>query len=227
MAYDIFFLSYQETTADSNWSLLQSIAPNARRIDGIKGLRAAHTECAARSLTSHFFVVDADNLITDPQVFNYKIPEYDESYVHLWYAANPVNGLAYGWGGLKLFPKNVFDTASTESVDMTTSFELKIIPEVVSITAFNSTPYDTWRSAFREAAKLSCGVIRNQNTDESQQRLDVWKTADPKAVNAKWAIRGAYDGEAFGMPPTMMACLNDWEWLKREFANRYPNVTNV
>jgi len=68
-------------------------------------LHAAHQECAKRSFTSHFFVVDADNIITDPNVFAYKIPWYDTQYVHLWYALNPVNDLEYGWGGLKLFPK--------------------------------------------------------------------------------------------------------------------------
>lgn len=226
MAYDIFFLSYNEPNADENWARLQSQAPNAKRIHGIKGLRAAHQECAKRSLTSHFFVVDADNQITDVSVFDYKIPTYDSSYVHLWFAANPVNGLAYGWGGLKLFPKTVFDSSpDVTSVDMTTSFDLKIIPSIVSTTAFNTSPYDTWRSAFREASKLAGGIIRNQNNEENAERLAVWKTADVDAQYAKWAIRGAYDGEAFAKQSDDLHGINDWTWLSDEFVRRYGLVS--
>lgn len=227
MAYDIFFLSYNETNADSNWSHLQSISPTARRVDGIMGLHAAHQECAKRSFTSHFFVVDADNIITDPSVFDYKIPVYDTAYVHLWFAANPVNGLAYGWGGLKLFPKAVFDTINTHSIDMTTSFALKIIPEVASTTAFNSTPYDTWRSAFREAAKLTRGIMVDPSCDENCARLDAWKTADPQSLNAKWAIRGAYDGEAYARMTHELPSINNWAWLKQEFHSRYVDVVKI
>lgn len=227
MAYDIFFLSYNETNADSNWSQLKAIAPTARRIDGIVGLHAAHQECSRRSFTSHFFVVDADNVITDPQVFEYNISIYDTSYVHLWYATNPVNGLEYGWGGLKLFPKAAFNTMDHQSLDMTTSFDLKIIPTVASITAFNSTPYDTWRSAFREAVKLTLGIIGDDNCQENKERLEAWKTADPYAINAKWAIRGAYDGEAFAKESSNVRAINNWAWLKDEFHLRYPNVAKV
>jgi hypothetical protein len=225
MAYDVFFLSYNEPNADDNWAHLQTLSPTARRLDGIKGLRAAHQECAKQSRTSHFFVVDADSQITDPNVLSYKISPYELSYVHLWYAHNPVNGLEYGWGGLKLFPRNVFSAeANTQSIDMTTSFDLKIMPQVVSRTMFNTTPYDTWRSAFRESVKLSSGIIRNKNIQENQERLESWKTAYVTAPNAKWAIRGAYDGEAFGQN-TDLTLINDWSWLQGEFTRRYPDVS--
>jgi hypothetical protein len=227
MAYDIFFLSYNETNADTNWSHLQHISPTARRVDGIVGLHAAHQECAKRSFTSHFFVVDADNIITDPNVFAYKIPSYDTQYVHLWYALNPVNDLEYGWGGLKLFPKSVFSTMNTQSLDMTTSFDLKIIPTVASTTAFNSTPYDTWRSAFREAVKLTTGIINQPNYPDNQIRLDAWKTASPSAMNAKWSIRGAYDGEAYAHATNDLPAINNWSWLKHEFNLRYGDVTTI
>jgi hypothetical protein len=51
MAYDIFFLSYQENNADQNWERLKAIAPTAKRVSGIEGIRLAHTECAKRSFT--------------------------------------------------------------------------------------------------------------------------------------------------------------------------------
>lgn len=225
MAYDIFFLSYNEPNADANWAHLQNIAPHARRINGIKGLYEAHAKCASLARTKHFFVVDADSRITDPTAFDYKVSEYDSEYVHLWYSDNEVNDLQYGWGGLKLFPKTAFDIIpESKSVDMTTSFSLKIIPQVVSRTFFNATPYDAWRSAFREAAKLSSGVIRTD--DENAIRLAGWKTANVTAQNAKWAIRGAYDGEAFALNVPDIQGVNDWSWLKTEFTRRYPDAPN-
>ena len=225
MAYDIFFLSYQESNADLNWERLKAIAPTAKRIDGIKGLRLAHAECAKRALTSHFFVVDADNMVTDAAVFQYRVPAYDADYVHLWYAENPVNGLKYGWGGLKLFPKKLFRGEQAQSIDMTTSFDLKIIPTVVSVTWFNASPYDAWRSAFREAAKLSSGLIRNSDSTENVERLAGWKTCFPFAKHGEWSVKGAQDGEAFAAANTDLQTINDWSWLADEFKTRYGDVS--
>lgn len=221
MAYDIFFLSYKENNADQNWERLKAIAPTAKRIDGIQGLRLAHAECAKRSFTSHFFVVDADNVVIDANVFNYRIPAYDSNYVHLWFAENPVNGLKYGWGGLKLFPKKLFKVDQDQSIDMTTSFDLKIIPTVASVTWFNSSPYDTWRSAFREAAKLSSGLIRNSDLTENTERLHGWKTRHAFANYGEWSVKGALDGEAFAQANTDLHQINDWQWLQDEFEKRY------
>ena len=225
MAYDIFFLSYQEQNADKNWERLKEIAPTAKRINGIKGLRLAHEECAKRSLTSHFFVVDADNVVTDASVFAYRVPSYDAKYVHLWYAENPVNGLEYGWGGLKLFPKKVFRGEQAQGVDMTTSFDLKIIPTTVSVTWYNASPYDAWRSAFREAAKLSSGLIGNSNLSENAERLAQWKTQNGFAEYGEWSVKGAHDGEAFAQANADIQSINDWSWLAKEFKTRYGDVT--
>lgn len=220
MAYDIFFLSYQESNAEENWKLLRELAPTAKRVDNIVGLQAAHTTCAKRSLTSHFFVVDADNQITDPRVFEYRIPSYDAQYAHLWYAANPVNGLKYGWGGIKLFPKKAFKDEFVMGLDLTTSLELKIIPQVASTTCFNSSPYDTWRSAFREACKLTIG-LHNGNEQENIERLAGWKTSLPCAQYGEWSIRGAIDGEMFARQNADIHTINDWNWLQAEFTTRY------
>ena len=135
--YDVFFLNYQEPMADTHWRALSRLLPSARRVSGVAGIHAAHRRCAELSTTRMFYVVDADNEVIDFD-FRFKPPPYDQGYVHLWFARNPVNELVYGWGGIKLFPKSLVLGLEGTPLDMTTSFPLKIVPEVASITHFNT-----------------------------------------------------------------------------------------
>ena len=221
MAYDVFFLSYGEPNAEENFESLKAIRPTAKRVIGVDGLLAAHKECAKRCFTSHFFVVDADSVITEPQVFEYTVPTYDAQYVHLWFAKNAVNDLTYGWGGLKLFPKKLMRDATSSGIDMTTTFELKIIPEVVSTSHFNSSEYEAWRSAFRECAKLTKGAFKNQNDAETMERLHVWKTAGAYRIFGNWCVQGANDGAQYAEEHDDISLVNNWQWLREEFNRRY------
>ena len=221
MAYDIFFLSYNEPNAVTHWNALKRIAPTAKRIDNVSGIYSAHQACAKKCMTSHFFVVDADNDITHPDVFKFQIPEWDKKYVHLWYAQNAVNDLEYGWGGLKLFPKKLILANNPVGVDMTTSFELKIIPEVVSISRFNSSAYEAWRSGFREVAKLTVGVFQNQNIDENNERISIWTTTGMDRQYGDWCIQGAKDGRAYAESLADVSLVNDWGWLEAYYTEKY------
>jgi hypothetical protein len=210
MAYDLFFLSYNEPHAEENWLRFKARFQHAKRVDGVDGIFNAHRECAKRSLTTHFFVVDADNEILDFD-FKFTVSPYEKDYVHLWYARNPVNGLEYGWGGLKLFPKKLVLQTEKVGVDMTTSFPLKIIPEVVSITNFNTSAFDTWRSAFREGVKLS-----NDSSEEAVQRLNGWHSTSHSAYSA-YALHGVVSAREFLREGGDPALINDWVWLREQF----------
>lgn len=216
--YDVFFLSYDEPYAEQYWDVLKGQHPSARRCKGIAGIQAAHAKCAEKSRTPHFFVVDADNQVIRPEIFAYRVPEWDAGYVHLWYAKNSVNGLTYGWGGIKLFPKNLFNDATGRRLDMTTSFPLKIIEDVASITHFNTTPYETWRSAFRECVKLS-----QSDEPEAIERLETWckPVSGYSPPYTEWATRGAQDGVEYGSRNRddfdALMLINDYAWLKARF----------
>lgn len=210
--YDVFFISYDEPHADTHWSLVKNRLPFARRVEGIEGIQAAHLYCCNQSRTPHFFVIDADNEVLDFAPFDYRVPAWDRDYVHLWFARNPVNGLEYGWGGLKLFPRSVFQRTGPR-LDMTTSFPLKVIREVASVTHFNTSPYETWRSAFREAVKLS------QNPSQEQQEwLGAW-TSTATGPHAEWSLRGAQEGREYGIAHggDDLLVINDYSWLKGRF----------
>jgi hypothetical protein len=219
--YDVFFLSYDEPYADEYWKVLKEQVPSARRCRGVEGIRAAHEQCAKLSHTSHFFVVDADNQVIKSEIFDYEISQWDVDYVHLWFARNPVNGLEYGWGGIKLFP-NIFSRHTEPKIDMTTGFSLKIMEEVASITHFNVTPYETWRSAFRECVKLTLS-----DSEESAQRRNVW-LQKATGANAEWSTRGALDGieyavDHLGRQDDLMK-INNYAWLRERFDITYQDV---
>ena len=228
---DIFFLDYYESYADEHWEILSSRFPIAKRIGGIKGLKQAHTECARQSTTNYFYVVDADAAITSNFDFSFSPCETKEAYpgvletecVHIFHSRNPVNGLEYGYGAVKLFPRHQFLSNNvTEYVDMTTSLQLPIVvhPIISNITYFNSDPFNTWRSAFRECVKLSSSIIQNQINTETAQRLKIWQTVG-NGNHGSYSIQGAKDGTEYGSTfksePDKLSLINDFDWLKEKF----------
>ena len=88
-------------------------------------------------------------------------------------AVKPINDLEYGYGGVKLFPRIATINVDVDKPDMTTSISSKFIFmfTISNITAFNVDEFSTWRSAFRECAKLASKTIDRQNEEETNARL--------------------------------------------------------
>ncbi len=221
--FDIFFLSYDEPNADRNWEALKLRFPLAKRVHGVKGLLEAHRTCSELSSTPMYYLVDGDNVILPDFDFNQIPQDLDPEAVHVWRCLNPVNGLKYGYGAVKLFPKT-WSANPTQGGDVTTSVarKYKIINSVASITEFNSSPLQAWRSAFRECAKLSSQNIRAQKTNESIARLKTWTEVQLDVPFADWALLGAQHGKSFGElykdDPEHFARINDFDWLNKSFA---------
>ena len=80
--------------------------------------------------------------------------------------------------------------------DMTTSItdKFKAMDTISNITAFNTDPFNTWKSAFRECCKLSSKVIDRQKNQETEDRLDIWCTVGADKPYGKHAILGAKAG---------------------------------
>ena len=114
-----------------------------------------------------FGVVDADAQIVEDFNFDYQVNEYNLETVHVWQSRNPINDLQYGYGGVKLLPKQLTLEMNTDTTDMTTSISnnFKAIKQVSNITGFNSDPFSAWKSAFRECVKLSSKVIDRQENE--------------------------------------------------------------
>jgi hypothetical protein len=218
--YDIIFISYNEPNADENFKNLRDRFPFAKRVHGVKGIHQAHIQAAKQSFTKMFWVVDGDAVIQPEFDFSYKVTQWDLDVVHVWRSINPVNDLKYGYGGVKLLPKNLTINMDLSKPDMTTSIstKFKAMPEVSNITAFNTDEFTTWRSAFRECTKLASKVIDGQISEESQQRLDVWCTQSTDKNALKGALAGRkYGQENAGNIPALSK-INDFTWLQDQWS---------
>ena len=229
--FDIIFISYYETNADTNYEKLKARFPRAKRIANVDGIHNAHIEAANMSSTDMFWVVDADAIITPK--FNFEIdyiPHYNRNEkdifldtVHVWKSLNPVNGLVYGYGGVKLLPKKLVQSMNTSTADMTTSLSnnFKVMPTVSNITEFNTDEFSTWRSAFRECVKLASKTIDRSYDTETEERLIAWCSRGKDRSFGNYAIAGAHAGKKYGQEnidnKEQLLLINDFVWLKSEF----------
>ena len=221
---DVVFISYGEVNAEENWQRVLEKAPSAKRVDGVTGILEAHKAAANLVTTDMFYVVDGDAYLTDDWSFDFQPSIYDRDCVFVWHSRNPVNGLEYGYGGVKIFPTDLLKATETWNVDLTTGLgKLKVIPKISNTTAFNTDPFSAWRSAFRECAKLSASIIPNNNSQESISRLNTWATVGVDAAYGKYAIAGAIEGEQFGrkhqLSADVLKLINNREWLLEYFNN--------
>jgi hypothetical protein len=227
MKYDIIFISYNEPNADKNFANLKLRFPTAQRVSGVKGIHQAHIAAAKKAFTKMFWVVDGDAEIVDDFNFDYEVSKYDLECVHVWRSKNPVNGLEYGYGGVKLLPKKLTQNMDISKADMTTSISslFKAMPEVSNITRFNTDPFNSWKSAFRECVKLSSKIIDRQSDAETTARLQVWLTTETDKLFGKYTIDGAILGAKYGSEnknnSNALKLINDFEWLKEQFDARY------
>lgn len=204
---------------NDNWERLQSIVPHATAVASVGTIFESHKHIASQCAGDRFYVVDADCWIVDSFKFNQDIDLTPKS-VAVFRAKNPINGLVYGHGGIKLFSKDCFSAERLDRPDMTTSLADSYIKvnTIASEHRFNYSPYSTWRTAFREAVKLSSGINKNNNDQESQDRLAMWCVAGLEAQYGYFCVQGAIQGVAYtkteGWRPELV---NDFSWIKEQF----------
>jgi hypothetical protein len=222
-AIDIVFISFDEFDADCNYATLLARFPKALRVNGVKGIFNAHLEAAKLASSEMFYVVDADAEILPTFDFSYYPSVYDIDTVHVWHSKNPINDLEYGYGGVKLFPRQRVLEYTGSGVDFTTSVSkhFKVMQEVSNITKFNTDPFSSWRSGFRECAKLASKLIIGQDNAESEHRLNVWCTTGHNREFGEFSIMGANEGRSFGTAhkdrPELLGSINDYRWLEQKF----------
>ena len=223
--YDVAFISYNEPNAISNYIKLLTSFPYNRiiKIDGVKGIHQAHIEAAKRASTSMFYVVDADADLVPEFKFDIRLSPEEEDIVHVLTSRNPVNQLEYGYGGVKLLPRQLTLDMDTSKPDMTTSISSRFKPmkEVSNITKFNTDPLSTWRSSFRECAKLASRIIDGQIDIETEDRLRTWQYNQSSELFAEYsrggASAGAWYGSTYKNDPEFLSKINDWSWLEFQF----------
>jgi hypothetical protein len=219
---DVIFISNGEPMADDNWANLLQICPRARRSDGVNGREAAYKAAAQMSTTAWFFAVFAKTEVLDTFKFDFQPDRLQEPKHYIFHSRNPLNGLEYGAMNINLYNRQLtLDTVP--GLDFTLSQLHTVIPVVASISRFNTDPWVTWRSAFREVLKLKREVDLGAGV-EIQHRLRVWcerATGD----NAEYCLLGATDALEYYQQVAgdyAALCLSfDWAWLKDYYYRKH------
>ena len=238
---DIFYLTYHDDFSQGNLDQIKKLAGENQRvinIADIDGIYNGHKQCALQSETKHFFVVDGDAWVLDDFDFSYVPSETDEVYpetcsaqcTHVWRALNPATGQIYGYGGVKLFARDAFmDKAYIDvefpGVDVTTEvarrgYSYLPVDVISNETRFATTPFNAWRSAFRETVKLASGVA----TQDRRLRLNEWKNPLKDVSYSNEIALGAKMGENYGTAyqgdGDKLFRVNNWKWLNMWFKQR-------
>jgi hypothetical protein len=220
---DVVFISYHELNAEENWQRVLEKAPYAKRVDKVKGILSAHKAAAKLAESDMFYVVDGDAYLSDDWDFNFQPTVFDRDCTYVWNSVNPVTSLTYGFGGVKLFNKSKVLRLRSWGNDLTLSVstKLKVINTTSNITRFNTSKYNTWKTAFRECAKLA-----SKEDDESNQRLAAWLNPLSTADYYSWAKLGAEQGVAYASSDEPIGNINDFDWLKMQFKTKYKGKLN-
>ena len=229
--HDVIYLSYDEPNAEENYADLLTKVPWAKRVHGVKGSDAAHKACAELSETDRFVTVDGDNKILEDFI-NSEIEVDDdinlEKCVISWCGDNVINGLKYGNGGLKCWPKEyVLKMRTHENADPNNPhaqvdfcWDLQYIqqPGTFSTIHNNATKHQAWRAGFREGVKLA--LDRGEKVTKkgllgshwrNLHKLYIWLMVGLDSVNGLWSVLGA----RAGLYKTM--CTN-WDYINvRDF----------
>jgi hypothetical protein len=126
-----------------------------------------------------------------------------------WAGKNEINGLIYGNGGIKCWPKAVVenmrtheaapDTDKRAQVDFCWNINYVQMNNVYCNVMNNASPLQAWRAGFREGVKM--GLVDGDIVDPAKlkttvhkknyQRLLTWMSVGEDSLNGLWAVYGA------------------------------------
>jgi hypothetical protein len=225
---DIVFISYDETEADRNYNKLIESFPRARRVHGVEGMERALAAAAEASTTPWYFAVFGKTELYPGFDFSF-VPDYFQQPKHyIFYSENRVNKLVYGEMAVILYNCNlVLDARNKEfGLDYTMSFPHEVVPIISTYGNFDTSVYQTWRTAFREVSKLYDIQARTPSVD-TEYRIKIWETR-AEGPFADWCLKGAADGRDFYLKYADDFAYRkntfNWEWLRNYFAQRYGQV---
>jgi hypothetical protein len=208
---DVIFLSYDEPNADAHFALLQQLAPQAKRVHGVKGFDAAHKAAAQAASTERFITVDADTQAL-PAFFNTEvaIPSHIHKSTWSWSSVNDVNGLCYGNGGLKIWHKDMIGTlVSHEQAKGALAYDFchhagySQFDTCYSSTHPNGSARQAFRAGLREVVKLGRNdkgepipphLVAKLMGQLNMRRLLIWMTAGADSLHGDWMLLGARTG---------------------------------
>ncbi len=221
-----------------------SKVPWAKRVHGVEGSDAAHKACAELSETDRFITIDGDNIVNAEFLGReFDLDSHEDAHwnkaikfedcVVSWSAKNTINGLMYGNGGIKCWPKEkVLNMRTHENadpnnphaqVDFCWDMEYIQINQCHSEIMNNHTPHQAWRAGFREGVKMALDRGMKPSVDafkknhwKNLHRLYVWLMVGADVENGRWAVYGAREGLYKTMCTDWdFVNVRDFEWLNQ------------
>jgi hypothetical protein len=233
---DCVFISYDEPNAEMNWALNRQRVPWLKRVHGVKGFDAAHKAAAELARTKRFFTIDGDTLIDagfmDQRL---RIKAALTEFVFSWKSLNVLHGLCYGNGSLKCWPRSTVlnmrthevTTDDQAAVEFCWSVPFRGMISCWSQTNSSASPYQAFRSGFREGCKITLengqqkrpAEITYRTWSDAMGLLKVWCGVGADQPNGLWSIYGARAGLALMMeyPTPDFKQIADYDW----FVNRF------
>lgn len=238
---DVVFISYDEPRAEEFWQDLKAKCPWAKRVHGIKGFDRAHKEAARNARTDHFITIDGD-CIVDPGFFEIAVDDalLTNRAIVSWPSRNHVNGLIYGNGSIKCWPRahvlemRTHESASPEewSVDFPYASDWSRVDALMQIDEpipfaevfGNGSPLHAFRTGFREGVRQSLvdgrrplrhGRVHHLVPSKLRWLL-VWLSVGADADNGLWSIYGARLGcSKVSFEDWDYTAINDFDWFDR------------
>ncbi len=232
--FDVFYVCYDEPNKEENWRQIKAIIPKAKKVEGVVGFDNALKQCAKQSNSEYFFLIDGDNQLIERRFRRpLSIEGLQDNWVLSWASLNTVNGLTYGNGGLKLWPRDValsiksHENASQhdDQTDYCFIASYYLIDDYVSRTIVNKTFRQAFRAGFREGVKMSLSY--GKQVDFSQKsfeealgrqnrlRLKIWCEVGSDVINGLWAILGARMGLYYNAVKKFdYSNINSYEWIE-------------
>ncbi|MFJ3249087.1 hypothetical protein [Streptomyces sp. NPDC086782] len=220
--FDALMLSYDEPFAERLHARLQRVLGiRVKRLHGVHGMRRAYRMAAEVVDTDEFLLADGDFVIDTDFDLRRVEPLDDGASMRVWRARNPLNGLEYGYGGLKLIRRSALRQLG-EAVDVLAALPGRVdfVGDVAGTTRINQSPYHAWKAGFRECAMLARGSEYGMPNEEAKQRIKAWVDG-AEGEFAGFAMSGAREGVAFASEaartPHLFSKLNDPDWLLSRF----------
>ncbi len=211
--FDVFYVCYDEPNRWDHWTQIKQLLPKAKKVEGVVGFDRALKVCAKRASTSYFFLIDGDNRLLPERLDQMvDLSEVEDHWVLSWSSLNRLNGLTYGNGGLKLWPRRLAqELRSHESAlsdDDQTDYcfiaDYCLVDNFATETVVTGTHKQAFRAGFREGVKMALDwgrqvELNNENFNtllgkQNRLRLKVWCEIGDDVPNGCWGILGARFG---------------------------------
>lgn len=213
---DIIFISNGESNAEENYTHLLSVAPHAKRVDGINSRVGAYQAAAELSDTPWFFAVFAKLTVNPLFDWSWQPDYWQEPKHYIFHAKNPVNGLEYGHMSMIAYNKELTLANTGKGLDFTLDQEHAVVPLLSGVANYANDPWMTWRTAFREVLKLKQDYSLT-NSIETKYRLKCWLEKG-EGEHGQMSINGAKDAVTYydqcNGDFDKLKLSYEWSWLK-------------